>query len=89
MVYRSALMGILYDVSIIGVVIFCVGLQLAAVPIFLKVRIWLAQNLQWHEISSAISRNLCQLLFRDRMSHLRWKATANVTGLALVVKSDC
>ena len=58
-------MGILYDVSIIGVVIFCVGLQLAAVPIFLKVRIWLAQNLQWHEISSAISRNLCQLLFRD------------------------
>jgi len=61
----SALMGILYDVSIIGVVIFCVGLQLAAVPIFLKVRIWLAQNLQWHEISSAISRNLCQLLFRD------------------------
>jgi MFS family permease len=34
----SAIMGILYDVSIIGVVIFCVVLQLAAVPIFLKVR---------------------------------------------------
>lgn len=34
----SALMGILYDVSITGVVIFCVVLQLAAVPIFLKVR---------------------------------------------------
>jgi MFS family permease len=34
----SALIGILYDISIIGVVIFCLVLQLAAVPIFLKVR---------------------------------------------------
>jgi MFS family permease len=34
----SALMGVLYDISIAGVVIFCVVLQLAAVPIFLKVR---------------------------------------------------
>jgi MFS family permease len=34
----SALMGMLYDVSITGVVIFCLVLQLAAVPIFLKVR---------------------------------------------------
>ncbi|HEV8721415.1 MAG TPA: MFS transporter [Candidatus Binatia bacterium] len=34
----SALMGMLYDISIAGVVIFCVVLQLAAVPIFLKVR---------------------------------------------------
>jgi MFS family permease len=34
----SALMGVLYDVSIGGVVIFCLVLQLAAVPIFLKVR---------------------------------------------------
>lgn len=34
----SALMGVLYDVSIHSVVIFCVVLQLAAVPIFLKVR---------------------------------------------------
>jgi hypothetical protein len=31
-------MGVLYDVSIGGVVIFCLVLQLAAVPIFLKVR---------------------------------------------------
>jgi MFS family permease len=34
----SALIGILYDISISGVVIFCLLLQLAAVPIFLKVR---------------------------------------------------
>jgi MFS family permease len=34
----SALIGILYDISITGVVIFCLVLQLAAVPIFLKVR---------------------------------------------------
>jgi predicted MFS family arabinose efflux permease len=34
----SALMGVLYDVSINGLVIFCIVLQLAAVPIFLKVR---------------------------------------------------
>jgi MFS family permease len=34
----SAIMGILYDVSITGVVIFCVVMQLAAVPIFLKVK---------------------------------------------------
>jgi MFS family permease len=34
----SALMGVLYDVSINGVVIFCLLLQLASVPIFLKVR---------------------------------------------------
>ena len=34
----SALMGILYDVSISAVVIFCVVLQVAAVPLFLKVR---------------------------------------------------
>jgi len=34
----SVLMGILYDVSIAGVVIFCVVLQLAAVPIFFKVK---------------------------------------------------
>jgi predicted MFS family arabinose efflux permease len=34
----SALMGVLYDFSINAVVIFCVALQLAAVPIFLKVR---------------------------------------------------
>jgi MFS family permease len=34
----SALMGLLYDFSIKGVVIFCLLLQLAAVPIFLKVR---------------------------------------------------
>ena len=40
----SALMGILYDVSIIGVVIFCVVLQLAAVPIFLKVRTMAARE---------------------------------------------
>ena len=34
----SALIGILYDISITGVVIFCLLLQLAAVPIFVKVR---------------------------------------------------
>jgi MFS family permease len=34
----SAIMGALYDFSITAVVIFCVALQLAAVPIFLKVR---------------------------------------------------
>ena len=34
----SAVMGVLYDFSITAVVIFCVALQLAAVPIFLKVR---------------------------------------------------
>jgi predicted MFS family arabinose efflux permease len=34
----SALMGALYDVSVRGVVIFCLLLQLAAIPIFLKVR---------------------------------------------------
>jgi predicted MFS family arabinose efflux permease len=34
----SAVMGVLYDISIIGVVIFCVVLELAAVPVFLKVR---------------------------------------------------
>jgi MFS family permease len=34
----SALIGILYDISITGVVIFCLLLELAAVPIFLKVR---------------------------------------------------
>ena len=34
----SAIMGVLYDFSITAVVIFCVVLQLAAVPIFLKVR---------------------------------------------------
>ena len=34
----SALMGVLYDRSIRGIVIFCLVLQLAAVPIFLKVR---------------------------------------------------
>ncbi len=34
----SAVMGVLYDFSLTAVVIFCVALQLAAVPIFLKVR---------------------------------------------------
>jgi len=34
----SAAIGILYDISITGVVIFCLVLQVAAVPIFLKVR---------------------------------------------------
>lgn len=34
----SAMMGVLYDASIAGVVIFCVVLQLGAVPVFLKVR---------------------------------------------------
>lgn len=34
----SAVMGMLYDTSITGVVIFCVLLELAAVPIFVKVR---------------------------------------------------
>ena len=34
----SAAIGILYDISITGLVVFCLVLQLAAVPIFLKVR---------------------------------------------------
>ena len=34
----SAIMGILYDISITAVVVFCVALQLAALPIFLKVK---------------------------------------------------
>jgi MFS family permease len=34
----SAIMGALYDVSIAAVVIFCLALQLAAVPVFLRVR---------------------------------------------------
>ena len=34
----SALMGILYDHSITGVVLFCLALQLAAIPLFLKVK---------------------------------------------------
>lgn len=34
----SAIMGVLYDRSIAGVVIFCVLLELAAIPIFVKVR---------------------------------------------------
>jgi len=33
----SAIMGVLYDVSVGAVVIFCIALQLAAVPIFFKV----------------------------------------------------
>lgn len=33
----SAAMGVLYDISVFGVVVFCIALQLAAVPIFLKV----------------------------------------------------
>jgi MFS family permease len=34
----SAIMGVLYDLSVTAVVIFCVVLQLAAVPILLKVK---------------------------------------------------
>jgi MFS family permease len=34
----SAIMGMLYDVSVTGVVIFCVALQLAAIPVLIKVR---------------------------------------------------
>lgn len=34
----SAVMGMLYDISITGVVVFCVLLELAAIPIFVKVR---------------------------------------------------
>jgi MFS family permease len=34
----SAVMGVLYDVSITGVVIFCLALQLGALPVFLRVR---------------------------------------------------
>jgi Major Facilitator Superfamily len=34
----SAIMGAVYDVSIKGVVIFCMVLQLAAIPVFVKVR---------------------------------------------------
>ena len=34
----SALMGVLYDVSTTGVIVFCLILQLGAVPVFLKVR---------------------------------------------------
>jgi MFS family permease len=34
----SAITGMLYDLSITGVVIFCVALQVAALPIFLKVK---------------------------------------------------
>ena len=34
----SAAIGILYDISITGLVVFCLVLQFAAVPIFLKVR---------------------------------------------------
>ncbi len=34
----SAVMGILYDTSITAVVVFCIVLQLAAIPVFLKVR---------------------------------------------------
>jgi predicted MFS family arabinose efflux permease len=34
----SAIMGVLYDFSISAVVIFCTVLQLAAIPIFLKVK---------------------------------------------------
>jgi predicted MFS family arabinose efflux permease len=34
----SAIMGILYDFSIIAVVIFCVALQLGAIPIFMEVK---------------------------------------------------
>jgi MFS family permease len=33
----SAVMGMLYDVSVTGVVVFCVALQVAAVPIFVTV----------------------------------------------------
>jgi MFS family permease len=34
----SAIMGVLYDISVSAVVVFCVALQLAAVPIFLHVK---------------------------------------------------
>jgi predicted MFS family arabinose efflux permease len=34
----SAIIGILYDFSVLGVVIFCVALQLAAIPIFQAVK---------------------------------------------------
>jgi MFS family permease len=34
----SSVMGALYDWSIVGVVIFCVSLELAAIPVFWKVR---------------------------------------------------
>jgi MFS family permease len=34
----SAIMGVLYDFSVSAVVVFCVALQLAAIPIFFKVR---------------------------------------------------
>ncbi len=34
----SAFMGLLYDRSVTGVVVFCVVLELAALPVFLKVR---------------------------------------------------
>ena len=34
----SAVTGALYDVSVVTVVMFCAVLQLAAIPIFLKVR---------------------------------------------------
>jgi MFS family permease len=34
----SAIMGALYDFSVIAVVVFCIALQLAAVPVFIKVR---------------------------------------------------
>jgi MFS family permease len=34
----SAFMGLLYDISITGVVIFCLALQLGALPVFLRVR---------------------------------------------------
>jgi predicted MFS family arabinose efflux permease len=34
----SAVMGILYDTSVTGVVIFCLALQLGALPVFLRVR---------------------------------------------------
>lgn len=42
----SAIMGALYDVSIKAVVVFCVVLQLAAVPVFFKVRSMAAAQLQ-------------------------------------------
>ncbi len=34
----SALMGVLYDVSVTAVVVFCLALQLGAIPVFLAVR---------------------------------------------------
>jgi predicted MFS family arabinose efflux permease len=34
----SAAMGVLYDWSVTAVVVFCVLLQLLAIPVFLKVR---------------------------------------------------